>query len=441
MNAAVSAQPAARGRSPFDPRVVLGLLLVGALAFIAALYFIGAGDLGSDRNDGGAHAASSGLTGYAALGKLLEARGDEIGLVRSPVELEDRALLVLTPPAYADPEEIREIISDRRYRGPTLVVLPKWSAMRVPPGLVEDAGKGWVVLAGTQQAGWAKDLLGDDTMDVQIEEQAGAQPGWRGLGLSGSFADPEAVQTMTSGQLVGLASDRAGQILAGYWDDGGDYPALDRSAGITRDRRAARPFGDTWPVVIVADPDLMNNYGMADQDRAALALALVDAARGRADLPIAFDLTLNGLGATTNLLTLAFTPPFLAATLCLIIAAIVVAWRAFRRFGPPIAETAPIAFGKRQLAVNGAGLIQRARRLHLLGSPYAALMRARLARLLGVRGGGDADHTEAEIGRLLEARGIAGFQERIEAMRQARGPQELLRSAHALKQIERTLER
>ncbi len=441
MSETANAQPAARARSPFDPRVVLGLLLVGALAFIAALYFIGMGDMGSDRNDGGAHAASSGLTGYAALGKLLEQRGDEVSQVRNPAGLEERALLVLTPPAYADAEEIREIISDRRYRGPTLVVLPKWSAMRVPPGLVEDAGKGWVILAGTQQAGWAKHLLGDDTVDVRIEEQAGQNPGWRGLGRSGNFADPEAVQTMTSGQLVGLVTDRAGQHLAGYWDDGGDYPALERSAGITRDRRAARPFGDTWPVVVVAEPDLLNNYGMADRERAALALALVDAARGRADLPIAFDLTLNGLGATTNLLTLAFTPPFLAATLCLIIAAIVVAWRAFRRFGPPVTEAAPIAFGKRQLAINGAGLIQRARRLHLLGAPYAALMRARLARLLGVRGTGDAQHTEAEIGRLLETRGISGFHERIEAMRQARGPQELLRSAHALKQIERTIER
>ena len=52
---------------PFSPRIVLGLTLVGALLFLALLWAIGSGMGERDANDGGAHGASKGLTGYAAL--------------------------------------------------------------------------------------------------------------------------------------------------------------------------------------------------------------------------------------------------------------------------------------------------------------------------------------------------------------------------------------
>src|SRR5690606_34728896 len=134
-----------------------------------------------------------------------------------------------------------------------------------------------------------------------------------------------------------------------------------------------------WGVVVVAEPDLMNNYGLADSRRAELAYALVDAAREGQDIPVVFDLTLPGLGQSENLLTLAFRPPFLAATLSLLFAALVIAWRALRRFGPARAEAHARTMGKRQLAHNGAALVERARRLHLLGPPYAALAIGRIA--------------------------------------------------------------
>src|SRR5690606_35338854 len=159
------------------------------------------------------------------------------------------------------------------------------------------------------------------------------------------------------------------------------------------------------------------------------------------DLPITFDLTLAGLGRSENLLTLAFRPPFLAATLCLLLAALVIAWRAFRRFGPPVAEGPVVAMGKRQLATNGAGLIERAKRLHLLGPPYAALVTGRIAATLGVREA-DAVARDAAVGHALSARGLADdFAERVEALRRARHPAELLRAAGELRTIERTLAR
>ncbi len=116
-----------------------------------------------------------------------------------------------------------------------------------------------------------------------------------------------------------------------------------------------------------------------------------------------------------------------------------IAWRSFRRFGPPVAEAPALAMGKRQLATNGAALVERARRLHLLGPPYAALVAARIAAALGVRET-DPAAREAAIGRALAARGLPeDFASRIEALRHARHPAELLRAAGALRTIERTL--
>jgi len=196
---------------------------------------------------------------------------------------------------------------------------------------------------------------------------------------------------------------------------------------------------DLWPVVIVAEPDLMNNYGLADRTRAQLAHAIVDAALEGYELAIVFDLTQAGIARSENLLTLAFQPPFLAATLCLLLAALVIAWRAFRRFGPPVAEAPALAMGKRQLARNGGGLVARAKRLHLLGPPYAALVAARLAGVLGIREA-DPQAREAAIARVLAARGLAAdYTERADALRRARHPNELLRAAGALRSIERTV--
>ena len=67
-SAAFPSRPAAFGKHS-----VLALVLIGTLAFIALLYFIGTDRMGGNANNGQAHAASRGLTGYAALVRLLEA--------------------------------------------------------------------------------------------------------------------------------------------------------------------------------------------------------------------------------------------------------------------------------------------------------------------------------------------------------------------------------
>ncbi len=418
----------------FNPRTVLGLLLFGAAAFLAMLWFIGHGDTGPGSDNGEAHAASHGLTGYSALAEILEKQGYAVSRSRSRGHLDDEALLVLTPSLWSDADDLAEIIEDRRYAGPTLVILPKWFAMRYPP-TAKGAKKGWVRLVAPSVPRFAGDLKDGIAMTPDLGKLAGAAPDWEGLGMSGSLPDRSQVLGLEGGPWVSLVRDSKGRDLVAYADDQGCYPVLDDAAGFDPPD-GAECDGDKWNVIVAFEPDLFNNYGMADRQRALLAARVIELAREGQDIPVVFDLTLAGLGGQRNLLTLAFAPPFLAATLCLLLALAVVGWRAFGRFGPPVAEARTIAFGKTQLAANSAGFVRRSGRVHLLSAPYAAMVGRRLAAALGLRSA-DPHAIDAALARRMP--GEPPYSALATQLEAARGPSETLRAAHALHALERTV--
>ncbi|ABC64152.1 DUF4350 domain-containing protein [Erythrobacter litoralis] len=424
-------------RQAFGKRGVLALVGIGTLAFIALLYLIGTGQMTGPANNGQAHAASNGLTGYAALVQMLEAEGHDVRLSRSEAALDDTGLLVLTPPAFTDAEELATLVERRRYTGPTLIILPKWNVMRASG---EDGGKpGWVHVVG---AGGSSLTPVVDGIETPIEVQSVEEPrslSWRlaGGALAGVLPESKAIQHFDGAgaeQVVPLV--RSGdRVLAGYFDGPGSYADLAELAGVApRELEADGTDGELWNVTIVAEPDLFNNWGMADAARADLAHRIVDAAAETADQPVVFDLTLNGLGGSRNLLSLAFEPPFLAATLCLIMALLLVGWRAFRRFGPATADAPALAFGKAQLVENGAGVIQRTRRVHLLTRPYAGLVERRLAKTLGLRRA-----SREAIDAALAQRGLEPATPRLAALESARHHSDIIRAARALASLERTL--
>jgi hypothetical protein len=418
----------------FSPRTVLGLVLFGAIAFVATLWLIGAGKTDSGPDNGEAHAAGHGLAGYSALVEMLQKQGQDVSLSRNQARLEDQALLVLTPTLWTTADDLKAVIDRRRYTGPTLVILPKWYAVRVPP-LTAGARKGWVQLVATSVPGFADDLEGELKMKPKVARLEGATADWHGLGLSGTLPDRGHALGLEDGPWASLVRDSKGRDLVAYADDHGCYPVLDDAAGYNS------PTGDDcekdkWNVTFVFEPDLFNNYGLADRERALLAARVIDLAREGQDIPVVFDLTLAGLGGAKNLLTLAFAPPFLAATLCLLIALVVVGWRGFGRFGPALAETRAIAFGKARLAANAGGFVRRSGRLHLLGPPYAAMAARRIARALGLRGA-DPGAIDAAIARRdPSAPPFSVLAHRLET---ARGANATLRAAHALHAFERDL--
>lgn len=430
--------------APFSSAGVLALILVGSGVFFALLYLIGVGDVGqSDNRGGGAHAAAKGINGYSALSELVKADGFKVALSRETSGLSTGDLLVLTPPPAMDPEELAQIIKDREYLGPTLVILPKWSA--IPPSFlipIEDPDEvehGWVFLAGVSAPRWANAESGPLALNLSSGSQAnGTEPA--------SDGEPEAQTFSTLGPIAGIT----GKMPTGVGFVA-DPKASHTPIVVNQEKRTLAlimnefdgGYGDeesdsgTVPwVVFVIEPDLMNNWGLADATRGHAALSIVRMMGDDYSDSVVFDLTLNGFGGPMNLLTLAFQPPFVAATICLLLAFLLIGWRAFIRFGAPIVPERETAFGKARLVGNGADLIIRAGRLGLLADPYITLSAHRLAKALGLR---KPEHDGLDAALAMRQPDDGSFSKRAEDMREATRPTEILRAAYALSEQARRL--
>lgn len=452
-----AAAPAARPAA-FSRLGAFALIAGGFALFLAMLWLIGAdADFAGERGRGQAHAASNGLNGYSGLVRLVEAQGYSIERSRNANDLKTRDLLVLTPTIFADGEEIGKILEERRFRGPTLVIMSKWWANPpgpgAPPEVLAKFKRGWVAINGTSPSEWTGELpdgyrfahvaypawanplavvmggKGNPAAKPKPEAKP-AKPGpparWSGMGLSGALPREEVTHAEIGDGQQALIVDKGGRVLAFGIDLGAR-----EEPGSAEEEDADIYTEHAYPIIVLADPDLANNYGLADGTRAAAAIALVDRLADPEEIDhVVFDMTLAGFGASENLLTLAFRPPFLAATLSLLVALLIVGWRAFQRFGPAAAGGGPdIAFGKRQLIANGAGLIVRARRFRLLGKPYAALAARRLAERLGLSRP-DPEAIDAALARRLPTE--EPFTRRAARMEAATRPAEILAAAQGL---------
>jgi hypothetical protein len=411
-------------RAAFSRGAVAALVVGGFALFLALLFLLGRGESPlADTQNGAAHGLATGLNGYAGFARLLEAEGFEVTYSRSPRGLETNGILVLTPPGGADPQELGKVLTQRRQIGPTLVILPKWQASKPPANIArKDAEKfkrGWVMLAGAYATSWPDQLPAPFAFTHQIETlDSSVLPKWQGYDLGGDLPADNVAFAKIAPRHQALIRDGAGRPLA----------------MLVHDYAASGGSDDDHWVIFIAEPDLANNFGMADPARAAAALAVVgELEYGDAD-KITFDLTFNGFGGSENLLTLAFRPPFLAATLCLILALAIVFWRAMLRFGPAGNGGPATGFGKRQLVNNGAGLILRARRFRLLASPYTALSARRLARQLGLARPDPAGIDAALAVRLPDEEPFTIRAARLEA---ATKPADILNAALAIDHLAR----
>jgi hypothetical protein len=159
-------------------------------------------------------------------------------------------------------------------------------------------------------------------------------------------------------------------------------------------------------VFVLSDPDLLNTQGLADPRTARLALLVLLALRDEGH-PIAFDVSLAGAGGQRNLLRLAIEPPFLGATLCLLVAAALVGVQAWSRFGPPQPSASGPPPGKTALVENGASMIRLARREPRMARRYVRLCRQRAAAALGA-GNLEGAALDAFLDRWAEQAGAQG---------------------------------
>lgn len=382
----------------FNPRLVVGLIAAGIVAFGAMLLLIAyGGNMGSSR-DGRTHALSAAATGYKGLVSLA-GEFQETRLVRN-LQDEGEDLLVVSIEPFTDAEAVATMIR-RRSERPTLFILPKWFTRPDP------RRRGWVQLIGPGAGPMQNGVFGGG---VTIGVAEGRPPAAAAAGegsLSGiSFPVPASPQTIAGKDISPLV----------------ELPG--RGALVAQIGSA--------PHYVIADPDLVSNHGLRDPRRATAALALLARLNDDRDT-LAFDLTMNGFGTgnSKSLLRLAFEPPFVAMTLALFIAALLAGLHGAFRFGPARREARAIAFGKAALVENSAGLIRLADREARLGGAYVEVVRDETARLTGAPYWLQGERLDRYLDRLGKA-DRPGFSELADQIRGARDRHSLLAAARAL---------
>jgi hypothetical protein len=182
----------------------------------------------------------------------------------------------------------------------------------------------------------------------------------------------------------------------------------------------------TRSIWLLADPDLLNNQGLASRDTARVAAAILTAASDGGDRPLIFDVTLNGYERARGLLRLILEPPWVAATLIAAAAAVLMGIHALARFGQPRRRGRAFALGVRALVDNSADLVRMARKEAELAPDYAQLTRAWVLKAAG-------GHTQDEwLDELARRRGATAPSELEAEARQARTRDDLLEVARKL---------
>jgi len=415
----------------FSPRAVVVLVLVGVAMFAALLWQVAGGVAATRSDNGGAHAGGTGLNGFAGLSRLLQGEGYAVTLGRSETDWHSPGVLVLTPQVYADGEKLTKAVNEHRRVGPVVVIAPKWQTMPVDtrqPGL----RRGWVQVIGSELPQW-KGFLDDVSVSTRGFGK-GARRAATTLPVPAPVLPDGMVVEVGGGERLRPFVNAQGHTLAARYDE---------TIPLTTDDEGEGEPEAAHPLFLVFEPDLLDNYGLSHGDNAVWAADFFSRI-AKPNSRITFDVTFNGLGSQPNLLTLAFMPPYLAATLVLGLAVLAAMWRGLLRFGPTLQEGRAIALGKASLLGNAAALMRRARRFHVLGAPYADASRARLARALSLPRQMKAEAVDAAIDRAVAARRASGlsvpeqsFTSAAAQLARAKGEGEILALARTLHAIER----
>lgn len=344
--------------NPFSPRLVAGIVLGGAIAFLGFLLLMAYAPQLKMRTGEGATPMSRSAVGFYGLYKLAEATGRPVDLTGKDNWAYGGFVLVTITP-NTNVARLRELVATRRAvdNSKTLYILPKWKTRAKPQNAR------WVESMGTLDPTWSKDLLEVFGRIRFAEAKTDRQS--TVVGIAGTGMDD-----------VRLPSPASPHFIAQ-----GMKPVLVDSQGRTILGRTDLNNGAAD--YVLADPDLLSNMALKTPQGARNALRIIDAMRADSDDSVAFDLALNGSGNSRNLLQLMFEPPFLALTLAVLAAALLAGLHAFNRFGPAVPEPRAIPFGKRALADNAAVLIARAGAARRMGDRYVALIRDSVAGMLG----------------------------------------------------------
>jgi hypothetical protein len=402
---ATEAAPAAGGA--FNARTVTALVAAGIVGFVLFLLLTAyAGNLRGGSGDPRPHALSKSAIGFHGLVRLVELSGGRPRIVRDEAGQATDDLLVVMAEEQTDPERIASLL-ERRTAQPTLVILPKWRVQGHPvrKGHVRSVGR-------VPETDIARLFSETNPVEVMTVSGAGTRIAGRGFLEGLAVPAPAEVQVATGYTLTPLlAPGENGAVLAQMGDE---------------------------PHYLLSEPDLVNNQGLRDPQRARAALEMLNVLNRSGAEGVAFDLRLNGLGTGRSALRLAFEPPFLPLTLALFLAALLAGLHGAFRFGAAAEGGRVIAFGKSQLVENSAGLFKLARREHSAGGAYAELVRETAAHESSAHLALRDTELDAYLDRVSPAGGPK-FSELAQRARSAADSSQLLAAARALSQWKKDL--
>lgn len=346
------------------PRTIMALVLIGIFSFAALMTLSGyAGDL-RQKNNGQAHALSRSAIGFGGLVRLLGDMDYDVRMARTEnVLYEDRSALrvfTMSRPFQADK------MDDLDLESPTLIIMPKWNTAPKPNA------SGWV------QKGYGQETFSMDNHESDLKELAGE------VTFRGEISDDKSITYKVTSDLENVASQDGIKIDRLQTIDGSDLLTIYE---VKNGPVLVKLVGS--PVYILSDPDFMNTMGIASRTRARFAVDMIETViddSGANSARVDFDLSLHGFGGQTNIVKVLTQPPFLAATLCLLAAGLLIAWQAFSRFGDPLRVQRDYALGKFSLADNAARFIRIAGREPNMAKDYTALVRKQVVQKLNLQG-------------------------------------------------------
>jgi hypothetical protein len=359
--------------------MVLALVLVGLVSFAGLAVLSAYAPELRGATDPGAHALSASAVGFKGATIMLKAQEVPVVISRAVPHGASGggSLIVLTPQMETTAKDLAAFAQEAA----VLIVLPKWQVQRQPLRL------DWVDKAGiAENDNHATAMLKPFAQMTDVEHQ----PGVVRSGLRRATDPP--------GHVLGLGPIDELQTISGAdWEP----LVVDTSGRTVLARSKSHPR-----VAVLAEPDLLNNQGLASLDTARGGMSILDLARGTGG--VRFDVTLNGYTRGRGIGRMMLQPPWLAATLCGVAAALLMGLHGLARFGPTLVRGRAIALGKRALVDNSAGLVRMAGREAELAPAYAALTKALVAK---VAGGGERTvagrDPEGWLGDLARHRGAA----------------------------------
>jgi hypothetical protein len=342
----------------FPIRLAAAWLAAAALACAGSLYLM-TRDSGSPDTEQRARPTiySTSAIGYAALYHTLQRLGVPAGEGRAQSASQNGAAVVVIAEPDGDPRTRAHVRAALRDLPALLLALPKRRGVTVardPDRLIDDE----LVPAADVESVLGLADPGATLVRGSVARSWNAQPP-----LPASAPAVHDVQLIRSRSMRALLSSENG-ILVGE---------IDR---------------DQHRLIVVSDPDILENHGLARGDNALVAVTLVRSLRAGRPGRVVFDEAAHGfVSRPFGALGLLFGFPFVLVTLQIVVAGGLAMWSGSGRFGAPRARAPALGAGKQSLIESGARLVESAGALVSLARRYReAVLRDAAQRLHAPRG-------------------------------------------------------